>query len=98
MITNTVYIVIGYICENPADLWGVAVYDSEEHAQIHLQKASTTAKRIQNNISRANKLRGQPFSEEQLQQFRASNQYDPHMRFSDNVIYKVLQAPKFTIE
>ena len=90
------YIVIGRTESDPCEIWGVAVFEDEEAARTYSEQAAAETKRIQGNVNRATKLRGTPFPEDKLAQFRASNRYDPQMRLSGKAIYEVLRIPKTT--
>ena len=92
-MNEIIYIVIGRTAGCPSEIWGVAAYGNEEAARAHSEQAAAQTKLIQNNIRRAQKIRGKPFPEEKLQSFRAGNRYDPEMRISEAVVYEVVQAP-----
>jgi hypothetical protein len=92
-MNEIIYIVIGRTTGSPGEVWGVAAYGDEEAARAHSEQAAAQTKRIQNNIRRAQKIRGKPFPEEKLQNFRAGNRYDPEMRVFGAVSYEVLLVP-----
>ena len=89
---NDVYVVIGRTTGDPCEVWGVAMYDNEDEALSHSEKAAEETRRIQANIQRASKLRGKPFPEDMLERFRAGNRYDPQMRLSGVVVYEVVRV------
>ncbi len=91
-VMEEIYVVLGRTDGPPCEVWAVAAYVEEEDALEHSRMAADEVGNIRNNLERALMLRGRPFSQEQIERFKAGIRSDPHARLDVDVTYEVVRV------